>query len=184
MCPSGMKKPSAIGCYEKVNLLRKHAAAGFTYTSGQTAAVYQVNKYWQSDDSWRNSGKPSLAWGLQWKKIVDDASFVWSLPHLEEEENTTSKSSSTKGRKTKVISQEIVNTHNPKINIRTCKVRKSQVPGATGAASTLPVAARGWGCRELCRSPRKHQNELKKQSQPTLPCSRSLKAEALVATKV
>lgn len=59
---------------------------------------------------------PSLACGLQWKKIVDDATFDLSLPHWEEEENTTSKSSSANEEKAdNVISYEIVNIYNPAI---------------------------------------------------------------------
>lgn len=75
----------------------------FTYTSGQTADVYQVNKYWQSADSCKNSGMPSLACWLQWKKIVDDTTFVLSLPHTESDENSTSKSSSTKWEGEKMV---------------------------------------------------------------------------------
>lgn len=70
-----------------------------THINGHTAAVYQVNKYWQSAVSWRNSGMPSFTCGLQWKKMVEDTNFDLSLPHLESDENMTSKSSSTKRRK-------------------------------------------------------------------------------------
>lgn len=42
---------------------------------------------------------PSFTCGLQWKKMVEDTNFDLSLPHLESDENMTSKSSSTKRRK-------------------------------------------------------------------------------------
>lgn len=70
-----------------------------THINGHTAAVYQVNKYWQSAVSWTNSGMPSFTCGLQWKKMVEDTNFDLSLPHLESDENMTSKSSSTTRRK-------------------------------------------------------------------------------------
>lgn len=70
-----------------------------THINGHTADVYQVNKYWQSAVSWRNSGMPSFTCGWQWKKMVEDTNFDLSLPHLESDESTTSKSSSTTRRK-------------------------------------------------------------------------------------
>lgn len=70
-----------------------------THINGHTADVYQVNKYWQSAVSWRNSGMPSFTCGLQWKKMVEDTNLDLSLPHLESDENMTSKSSSTTRRK-------------------------------------------------------------------------------------
>lgn len=42
---------------------------------------------------------PSFASGLQWKKMVEDTNFDLSLPHLESDENMTSKSSSTMKKK-------------------------------------------------------------------------------------
>lgn len=42
---------------------------------------------------------PSFTCGLQWKKMVEDTNLDLSLPHLESDENMTSKSSSTTRRK-------------------------------------------------------------------------------------
>lgn len=42
---------------------------------------------------------PSFTSGLQWKKMVEDTNFDLSLPHLESDENMTSKSSSKTRRK-------------------------------------------------------------------------------------
>lgn len=70
-----------------------------THINGHTADVYQVNKYWQSAVSWRNAGMPSFASWSQCKKMVEDTNFDLSLPHLESDENMTSKSSSTMRKK-------------------------------------------------------------------------------------
>lgn len=65
-----------------------------THPSGHTAEVYQEKRYWQSAVSWLNSGIPSFTKGSQWKKMVEETVFVLSFPHLEDEENTTSRSPS------------------------------------------------------------------------------------------
>lgn len=65
-----------------------------THPRGQTAAVYQENRYWQSAVSWLNSGIPSFTRGSQWKKMVEETDLVLSFPHLEDEANTTSRSPS------------------------------------------------------------------------------------------
>lgn len=67
-----------------------------TYPRGHTAEVYQEKRYWQSAVSWLNSGMPSFTKGSQWKKMVEETDFVLSLPHLEDEVNTTSRSPSVK----------------------------------------------------------------------------------------